>query len=112
MARHNLPHHHVRCPVCELVVPICGHVVHAREENHESRNDDLDEASVLRIAHRAVQLYAETHRRPTQVNQTQAAEMLGVSTRTVRNYIRFGSLRLNGAGLLPIEAIDAIRASK
>jgi hypothetical protein len=59
-----------------------------------------------------VQLYAETHPRPTHVNQRQAAEMLGVTTKTVHRYIRFGSLKLNGAGLLPIEAVDAIRASK
>jgi hypothetical protein len=71
----------------------------------------LDERE-LRIAVPAVRLYAECHPRPTQVTQTQAAEMLGVSTRTVRNYIRAGLLRLNGCGYLPIEAIDAIRASQ
>lgn len=68
-------------------------------------SDDLE-----RIARRAVQLYAESHPRPTQVNQTQAAEILGVSTRTVRNYIRAGRLKLNRCGMLPIEAIDAMRA--
>jgi predicted transcriptional regulator len=71
------------------------------------RKDDRD----LRLALRAVQLYAETHPRPTQVTQTQAAEILGVSTRTVRNYITSGRLKLNGCGLLPIEAIDAIRST-
>jgi predicted DNA-binding protein (UPF0251 family) len=73
-----------------------------------SHSDDRD----LRVALRAVQLYAETHPRPTQVTQTQAAEMLGVSTRTVRNYIRSGRMKLNGCGLLPIEALDAIRSSQ
>jgi hypothetical protein len=62
----------------------------------------------LRIAFLAVRLYAETHPRPSQVTQTQAAEILGVSTRTVRRYIRTGHLKLNGCGYLPIEAIDAI----
>lgn len=33
----------------------------------------------LRIATRAVRLYAESHPRPTQVTQTQAAEILGVA---------------------------------
>lgn len=65
----------------------------------------------LRIAALAVRLYAETHPRPTQVTQTQAAEMLGVSQKTVHNYIRAGKLKLNGCGYLPIEAIDAIRSA-
>ena len=42
---------------------------------------DLD-AHALRIAERAVQLYAEKHPRPTQVTQAQVAEILGVSSRT------------------------------
>jgi hypothetical protein len=64
----------------------------------------------LRIAFLAVRLYAETHPRPAQVTQQQAAEMLGVTRRTVHNYIRSGRLKLNSCGHLPIEAIDAIRA--
>lgn len=69
---------------------------------------DIDDT--LRIAARAVQLYAETHPRPTQVTQAQVAEILGVSTRTVRNYISAGKLRLNKCGRVPIEAVDAMRA--
>lgn len=72
------------------------------------RSQHLDDLE--RVALRAVQLYAEKHPRPTQVTQGQAAEILGVSTRTVRNYIRAGRLKLNQCGMLPIEAIDAIRA--
>lgn len=64
----------------------------------------------LRIAALAVRLYAESHPRPTQVTQAQAAEMLGVSSRTVRRYILCGELKLNRCGYLPIEAVDAIRA--
>ncbi|CAE6827085.1 helix-turn-helix domain-containing protein [Paraburkholderia aspalathi] len=64
-------------------------------------NDDL------RIAIRAVQLYAERHPRPSQVNQKQAAEMLGVSARTVHSLIKAGVLKLNKCGLIPIEMIDA-----
>ena len=37
----------------------------------------------LQIALAAVRLYAETHPRPTQVTQTQAAQMLGLSRITV-----------------------------
>lgn len=65
-----------------------------------------------RAAERAVQLYADKHPRPSQVNQRQAAEMLGVAPRTVRRYIHAGLIKLNGCGLLPIEAIDTIRAAK
>ena len=64
----------------------------------------------LRVAFLAVRLYAETHPRPAQVTQQQAAEMLGMTRRTVHNYIRTGRLKLNSCGHLPIEAIDAIRA--
>ncbi len=71
--------------------------------------DEVD-ARELRIAFYAVRLYAETHPRPTQVTRAQAAEMLGVSAKTVYNYIRSRRLKLNDCGLLPIEAVDAIRA--
>jgi DNA-binding transcriptional regulator LsrR (DeoR family) len=71
---------------------------------------EMSDDQTLRIAARAVQLYAETHPRPTQVTQAQVAEILGVSTRTVRNYIVAGKLRLNRCGRVPIEAVDALRA--
>lgn len=63
-----------------------------------------------RAAEQAVQLYAAKHPRPTQVTQGQAAEILGVSVRTVRNYIAAGKLKLNACGRLPIEAVDAMRS--
>lgn len=66
--------------------------------------------SELEIATRAVQRYAEQHPRPTQVNQKQAAEMLGVSARTVHNMLKAGLLRLNKCGMIPIELIDDARA--
>ncbi|MCO4881574.1 helix-turn-helix domain-containing protein [Paraburkholderia caribensis] len=67
-----------------------------------------DDLRILRIAERAVQLYAERHPRPCQVNQKQAAEMLGVSARTVYNMIRAGTLKLNKCGMIPIEMIDMV----
>lgn len=70
------------------------------------------EREMVRIAARAVQLYAETHPRPTQVSQAQAAEMLGVHPKTVRNYIVAGKLKLNGCGQIPIEAVDKIRSAE
>lgn len=80
-----------------------------------SARDVVSGSALVAVANlaavRAVQLYAETHPRPTQVSQAQAAEMLGVSTRTVRNYIAGGKLKLNGRGQIPIEAIDKIRTA-
>lgn len=71
-----------------------------------------DRALLISVATAAVQRYAEMHPRPTQVTQTQAAEILGVSPRTVRRYIRSGILKLNRCGQLPIEAVDEIRATQ
>lgn len=61
------------------------------------------------MAVHAVQIYEARHPRPTQVNQKQAAEMLGISPRTVHNLIKAGTLRLNKCGMIPIELIDAAR---
>ncbi len=68
--------------------------------------DDLD------IAIKAVRAYAEMHPRPTQVNQTQAAQMLGISHPIVRKLVPSGVLPLNDCGKIPIEAIDRARASR
>ena len=68
----------------------------------------MSDDQTLRIAARAVQLYAETHPRPAQVTQTQAATMLGVHPKTIRNYVAAGKLTLNGCGLIPIGAVDAL----
>ena len=62
----------------------------------------------LEIALKAVRLYAETHPRPVQVTQTQAAEMLGLSRPTISRLIRTGQLRLNRCGLIPVVEIDRI----
>lgn len=69
-----------------------------------------EDDQVLRVAVRAVEIYAQKHPRPTQVTQTQAAEMLGINPKTVRSYIVAGKLKLNGCGQIPIEAVDAIRS--
>ncbi|QLB63478.1 helix-turn-helix domain-containing protein [Paraburkholderia caribensis] len=61
----------------------------------------------LRIAIRAVQLYAERHPRPPQVTITQAAEMLGLSRHTVSKMVRAGQFKLNRCGMIPVEQIDA-----
>lgn len=68
--------------------------------------------SEIETAVRAVQIYAERHPRPVQVNQKQAADMLGVSARTVYNMIKAGTFKLNRCGMIPIEQIDkALEAS-
>lgn len=66
----------------------------------------------LQIALAAVRLYAETHPRPTQVTQTQAAQMLGLSRITVGKLLRSGAMRLNACGLIPIEMVDSARAAR
>lgn len=66
----------------------------------------------LQIALAAVRLYAETHPRPTQVTQTQAAQMLGLSRITVAKLLRSGALSLNACGLIPIEMVDSARAAR
>ncbi|MDR8049765.1 DNA-binding protein [Burkholderia cenocepacia] len=67
---------------------------------------EINEADALRIAMRAVRLYAESHPRPLQVTQKQAAEILGLSRVTVGKMVKFGQLRLNKCGMIPMEQID------
>jgi len=68
--------------------------------------------SVLDIAMMAVRLYAETHPRPSQVTQAQAAEMLNLSRATVSRMVQAGTLRLNKCGLIPITEIDLALQSR
>lgn len=63
---------------------------------------------IITIAAKAVQLYAETHPRPPQVTQTQAAEMLGISRPTLSRMVKAGEVRLNRCGLIPITEIDRV----
>lgn len=71
----------------------------------------METNEVISLARRAVQLYAETHPRPTQVTQLQAAEMLGISRATVSRMVKVGQLKLNRCGMIPIELVDEARAS-
>lgn len=58
------------------------------------------------IAVKAVQIYAETHPRPAQVTQEQAAEMVGVSPATISRMVKSGVLKLNKFGRIPVSEID------
>lgn len=71
----------------------------------------MNDSMIFEIAAAAVRRYAETHPRPTQVTQKQAAEMLGLSCPTVNKMVGRGDIRLNKCGLIPIEEIDRIRAA-
>ncbi|WP_232440826.1 helix-turn-helix domain-containing protein [Burkholderia ubonensis] len=71
-----------------------------------SEYQEIDEADALRIAMRAVRLYDESHPRPLQVTQKQAAEILGLSRVTIGKMVRTGQLRLNKCGMIPISQID------
>jgi len=66
----------------------------------------------IEIAHTAVRLYAETHPRPPQVTQSQAAQMLGISRATVSRMVRGGQIRLNGCGMIPTSEIDRVLAAQ
>jgi excisionase family DNA binding protein len=66
----------------------------------------------LEIALAAVRIYAESHPRPSHVNQQQAAEMIGVSRHTVGRMLKAGTLRFNKLGMIPIREIDEAIASK
>jgi DNA-binding transcriptional regulator LsrR (DeoR family) len=72
----------------------------------KERPTEMSEA--LQIAMKAVQLYAETHPRPIQVTQKQAAEMLGKSEVTVSRMVKAGTIKLNSAGMIPISEIDRV----
>ena len=65
----------------------------------------------LALAAKAVQLYAETHPRPPQVTQTQAADMLGISRPTLSRMVKSGTVRLNACGLVSITEIDRVLAT-
>lgn len=60
----------------------------------------------VEIAIKAVQIYAETHPRPSQVTQDQAAEMVGVSPATISRMVKAGTLKLNKFGRIPVSEID------
>lgn len=64
------------------------------------------------MAVKAVAIYAARHPRPLHVNITQAAAMLGRSRPTVRRILLENKIRLNAAGLIPIEAVDKLLASR
>jgi excisionase family DNA binding protein len=60
----------------------------------------------IQLAAAAIRVYAETHPRPSQVTQKQAAQMVGVSEATICRMVRDGSLKLNKFGRIPIVEID------
>lgn len=68
----------------------------------------MSDSNELKIALRAVEIFAARRPRPPHVTQKQAAEMLGFSEPTVRKLVRAGKLRLNGCGQIPIEQVDQI----
>lgn len=62
----------------------------------------------LQIAIKAVQIFSETHPRPSQVTMAQVAEMLGISRQTVSKMVKAGSISLNKCGLIPINEVDKV----
>lgn len=76
-----------------------------RRDDSQGTLSSVD-ANDLAIALKAIQAYAETHPRPSQVTQDQAAEMVGVSRATIHRMIRAGQIKLNKFGRIPIIEVD------
>lgn len=72
----------------------------------------MTEQEAIEMAVKALAIYAARHPRPPHVNITQAAEMLGRSRPTVRRMLLDSKVRLNAAGLIPIEAVDRLLVSR
>ncbi|AYX28451.1 Uncharacterised protein [Burkholderia pseudomallei] len=70
----------------------------------------MTESDALRIATKAVEIYAGRRPRPPHVTITQAAEMLGVSRPTARRILTDARVGRNHAGMVPIEEIDRVLA--
>ena len=62
----------------------------------------------LQIAVKAVQIYAETHPRPSHVSQKQAANMLNRTKQTISKMVSDGRIKLNDCGMIPITEIDRV----
>ncbi len=62
----------------------------------------------LEIAIKAIEVFAAKHPRPANINQKQAAQMLGVSEATICKWVRAGRIRLNNAGMISITEIDRL----
>ncbi len=60
----------------------------------------------LQFAAKAVQIYAESHPRPVQVNKVQAAQMLNVHYHTVTAMVKSGIIKLNKCGMISMSEID------
>lgn len=76
-----------------------------------SKDDFVDviESAARQAAAEAVRKMPRVDQpRPLHVNQTQAAEMMGLSTKTVSRMLKSGALTLNAAGLIPISQIDRL----
>lgn len=70
--------------------------------------DKAGEVAGIKIALKAVEIYAQRHPRPSHVTMAQAAEMLDLSRPTVRRLMKAGKLSLNECGRIPIEQVDRL----
>lgn len=68
-------------------------------------------SELIEVAKVAVRHYAETHPRPIQVTQRQAATMMHVSESTISKMVKTGQLKLNRFGMLPISEVDSALAA-
>lgn len=62
----------------------------------------------IEIAFKAVQLYAEAHPRPSSLTISQAAEMLGISRKTLSSRLKNGWVSVNSLGRIPTSEVDRL----
>lgn len=60
----------------------------------------------------AIRRYAEAKPRPAQVTRRQAAEMIGVHSRTITRMIQAGQIKVNAFGFIPIGEVDRALAGR
>ena len=61
---------------------------------------------MIHFAKLVLRMYAETHPRPSHVTQKQGAQMLGISAATMSRLVKFGTIKLDKCGMVPIGQID------
>lgn len=74
---------------------------------------NIELAEVIKLAAaEAARVALAMHPQPAQVNQKQAAEMLGYSEPTIRKMILDGKIQLNNVGQVPISEINRLTMPK
>ena len=68
----------------------------------------IENAAKQAVAEALLKMPKSDQPRPLHVTQKQAAQITGLSTKTISRMLKSGSLTLNAAGLIPILQIDRL----